>query len=766
MASLIEGYNCDIFISYRQKDNKHDRWVTEFVNHLKGELESTFKEDISVYIDINPHDGLLETHDVDASLEEKLKCLIFIPIISRTYCDPKSFAWEHEFKSFVELASHDQFGLRVRLRNGNVAGRVLPILIHDLDNTDIRLCESVLGSALRGVEFIYKSAGVNRPLRSKEEKPHDNLNNTQFRDQINKVANSIDELIQGITQKASQTSNDDIRPHETKERREVNGEPDQKFKGNRKKIIAATSLVILLIVALLAFPKILNRHDLKNPGSSDDRIIVTVMPIQNMTNDTTWNIWREGIQNEIINRLTNSKELRVRQSESIKSVLRSSGLYEDASFPPSIAKNISQKLNSDVFIIGSIKQVESIIRLNAQVIDSKTEEAFKSFQIDGPEERILNIIDSLSLMINNFLIINLLEKEVPKDFHDLVSTNSAEAYRYYMYGNQAFYKYDFTTANEWFLKAIDIDSSFTEAIRMIVFTLHQQGLERLAKKWCLKNYSRRNQMPELEKIWTNIQYSILFEPPDERIKNFKLLIAYNDEMPVPHSNLGDIYNNVERYEQAIAEFEREFEIYKNWGSKPRWVTSYENLGFAYHKTNQYKKEKEIYEKAEIDFPDDYRIIKRQAILALSEGDTTEANEYINKYIFVRKAGLVSEADITTGLASIYSESGMPDKAERYFQEAFLLEPENPEIINNLAYFLIDSNRNISKGLELINKCLRLDPENFKYLHTRGWGLFKLGKFIESKDILHKSWDLRMQNSVYDHTPWLQLEEVNKAYNRL
>ena len=104
MASLLPGYEYDIFISYRQKDNKHDGWVTEFVDNLKGELEATFKEDVSVYFDINPHDGLLETHDVDASLKEKLKCLIFIPIISRTYCDPKSFAWEHEFKAFVELA--------------------------------------------------------------------------------------------------------------------------------------------------------------------------------------------------------------------------------------------------------------------------------------------------------------------------------------------------------------------------------------------------------------------------------------------------------------------------------------------------------------------------------------------------------------------------------------------------------------------------------------------------------------------------------------
>jgi hypothetical protein len=94
MPSLIPGYNYDIFISYRQKDNKHDGWVTEFVDNLKGELEATFKEDISIYFDENPYDGLLETHDVDETLKEKLKCLVFIPIISRTYCDPKSFAWE------------------------------------------------------------------------------------------------------------------------------------------------------------------------------------------------------------------------------------------------------------------------------------------------------------------------------------------------------------------------------------------------------------------------------------------------------------------------------------------------------------------------------------------------------------------------------------------------------------------------------------------------------------------------------------------------
>ena len=115
MPSLIPGYEYDIFISYRQKDNlptpdgseygrqANDGWVTEFIVNLRKELQATFKEDIFVYTDENRYDGLQEMHHVDESLSSKLKCLIFIPIISQTYCDPKSYAWKNEFLVFKQL---------------------------------------------------------------------------------------------------------------------------------------------------------------------------------------------------------------------------------------------------------------------------------------------------------------------------------------------------------------------------------------------------------------------------------------------------------------------------------------------------------------------------------------------------------------------------------------------------------------------------------------------------------------------------------------
>ncbi|MDF1560432.1 MAG: tetratricopeptide repeat protein [Bacteroidales bacterium] len=275
MASIIGDFSYDIFISYRQKDNKYDGWITDFVDNLKKELEATFKEEISVYFDINPHDGLLETHDVDESLKEKLRCLIFIPIVSRTYCDPKSFAWQHEFVAFVEQASKDRYGLKVKLPSGNVASRVLPVYIHDLNPADQKLFEEVLGGMLRGVEFIYKAPGVNRPLRSAEENPHDNLNHTIYRDQVNKVANAIDEIFRGLTESDQQS--EEIPPGEfIKQKREKDsisqpGKPERGivslFKDLKSRavpqLLAAylvAGLIIVEIVSWLAKKYLLSPH--------------------------------------------------------------------------------------------------------------------------------------------------------------------------------------------------------------------------------------------------------------------------------------------------------------------------------------------------------------------------------------------------------------------------------------------------------------------------------------------------------------------------
>jgi hypothetical protein len=198
MASILSGYEYDIFVSYRHNDNKYDGWVSEFVEKLKQELDATLKDKLTVYFDKNPREGLLEAHQVQESLQGKIKSLIFIPIVSQTYCDTTSFAWKEELLGFLSEADRDSIGKTVRTLSGNVIHRVMPIKIHDIEADDVRLLERELGGIMRSIDFIYQDAGVNRPLRSKD----DDLSGAQtrllFRNQINKVANSIKEVISGI----------------------------------------------------------------------------------------------------------------------------------------------------------------------------------------------------------------------------------------------------------------------------------------------------------------------------------------------------------------------------------------------------------------------------------------------------------------------------------------------------------------------------------------------------------------------------------------
>lgn len=145
MPSIIPGFEYDIFVSYRHNDNQYDGWVSEFVEKLRKELVATVKDKLTVFFDENPSDGLLESHQVDQSISSKINAVIFIPIISQTYCDTKSFAWNNEFLLFSKAASQDRFGREIRLGSGNVASRILPIRIHEIETEDTQLLEEVLG---------------------------------------------------------------------------------------------------------------------------------------------------------------------------------------------------------------------------------------------------------------------------------------------------------------------------------------------------------------------------------------------------------------------------------------------------------------------------------------------------------------------------------------------------------------------------------------------------------------------------------------------
>jgi class 3 adenylate cyclase len=197
-SSILPDYDYDIHISYRYNDNKYDGWVSEFVEKLNQELSATLKDKLSIFFDKNPEDKQEEFQQDDGSFTHKIKSLIFIPVISQTYCDINSAVWKNEFKIFQNEIKNDSIGSNIKLPNGNTVSRVIPIKIHDIDTEDIKLLESQLSGGMRSIDFIYREEGVNRPLSPADDEKHANPLRPMYRNQINKLANAIKEIISGI----------------------------------------------------------------------------------------------------------------------------------------------------------------------------------------------------------------------------------------------------------------------------------------------------------------------------------------------------------------------------------------------------------------------------------------------------------------------------------------------------------------------------------------------------------------------------------------
>lgn len=530
-------------------------------------------------------------------------------------------------------------------------------------------------------------------------------------------------------------------------------------KKRRLRVSDGVIAVLLAVVVILVYPKIF-KPDREEYFNSQGEVSVAVMPFRNLTGDSARNFWQVMVQDNLITSLSNLEELEIRQTESTITLLRNSDHKNYGSITPAVASNISKKLEADVFVHGSINQIGGRIRLNAKLVDSETEEIFQSFQIEGTEEDIFDLTDSLSRNLKDFLVISVLKKEMTPEFQKyLGTTNSAEAVRYYIQGKEAFYSSDYALAREFFYRAIEIDSIFPHATGYLALTYINQGRYEDAGQWCRIAYENRERVNRRTQYLIEWLYANYFGTPSEALIPLRKLLKMDDHQAFIHFLSGVAYMELYQYDRAISELENSMEIYDQWGIKPPWVFIYTNLGKAYHETGKYKRERRIYRRAEKNFPGDRMMLYRQAVLALSRRNSHAADEYMEKYVSVLEDNAYSEGGIASNLGRIYEEAGLLDKAEEYYRRALSLEPDSPYRLNILAYFLIDRDRNIPEGLDLIKKALESDPDHYQYLDTRGWGLYKQENFREALELAERSWELK---PVYDHDIYLHLEAIKKA----
>jgi tetratricopeptide (TPR) repeat protein len=119
----------------------------------------------------------------------------------------------------------------------------------------------------------------------------------------------------------------------------------------------------------------------------------------------------------------------------------------------------------------------------------------------------------------------------------------------------------------------------------------------------------------------------------------------------------------------------------------------------------------------------------------------------------------------SSISSVYSDLNDFPKAEAELETIFAKYPDDAGINNDLGYLYADQGKNLEKAEAMIRKAVAEDSDNYAYLDSLGWVLFKRGKFQEARTPLEKAQaDPRSDSTIPDHLGdvYFQLQEHAKA----
>ncbi len=139
------------------------------------------------------------------------------------------------------------------------------------------------------------------------------------------------------------------------------------------------------------------------------------------------------------------------------------------------------------------------------------------------------------------------------------------------------------------------------------------------------------------------------------------------------------------------------------------------------------------------FPDNYWWYQLQAIARSSQGDNEGAYAVIDSALTTHKFDSAGKAVLIGWKASMLQNDNPTDTTMlALYDEAVQLDPSNYLNLNNYAYALARSGKDLDKAERMSRKTIDIDPENPTYLDTYAWVLFRLLRYQDAKEYIDKA----------------------------
>jgi tetratricopeptide (TPR) repeat protein len=130
----------------------------------------------------------------------------------------------------------------------------------------------------------------------------------------------------------------------------------------------------------------------------------------------------------------------------------------------------------------------------------------------------------------------------------------------------------------------------------------------------------------------------------------------------------------------------------------------------------------------------------------------EARRYAEAYDVLSRALADSpdSGELLYDRAMIAERLGRLDAAEADLRRLIVLQPEHAHAYNALGYTLVDRTDRLAEGVALLEKALKLSPDDPFILDSMGWAQFKAGRLAEAVTYLRRAYAERADPEIAAH----------------
>jgi eukaryotic-like serine/threonine-protein kinase len=346
-------------------------------------------------------------------------------------------------------------------------------------------------------------------------------------------------------------------------------------------IVPASIVLLLALIFLILKPFKLEIVPEERAIAKENTL--AVMYFENLVDPEDKQKLGEIVTNLLITGLSESQYLKVVSSQRLYDILKLLGREGEKKIDKSIATEVATKAGAKWMLLGSILRLEPRIEITTQLVDVGTGEIKASQRITGEkEEDVFSLVDKLNVALKRDLSLPAqAQKETARPVAE-VSTNSQEAYRYYLEGVDYYYKYYNTEAEKSLKKALEYDSTFAMAYYGLSWVTTGTGDE--YKKLIAKAVKYSNKVSQKEKLYIHAREVSLSRNYTQYIKELQKITERYPEEKEAFWMLGVCYyHTLGQPANSVRYFNKAIEI------DPLFKDIYNQLAYAYNDLGDFEK---------------------------------------------------------------------------------------------------------------------------------------------------------------------------------